>query len=167
MKIFYVISTNNHDFRDPYAFYRDGIFPSVNRYELFKYFYNNRFEKIPIYNLWRNYLEKLLFPEGFEDVDLVKALIKSYNLETKSFHKNYGRILCMLDLTSFIEVCGLEGHMSVPLEIDELKGNFERNMNSYTRKTMIQQTPMDLKKVGDYPKKVDKMMALNKSKNYF
>ena len=32
---------------------------------------------------------------------------------------------------------------------------------------MLQHIPMDLKKVGDYPKKVEKMMPLDKFKNYF
>jgi hypothetical protein len=52
MKIFLdssnIISRNDHDFINPYSFFRNAIFPSVNGYELFRYFYNNKFEKIPI-----------------------------------------------------------------------------------------------------------------------
>lgn len=32
---------------------------------------------------------------------------------------------------------------------------------------MLQHIPMDLKKVGNYPKKFDKKMPLDKFKNYF
>ena len=32
---------------------------------------------------------------------------------------------------------------------------------------MLQNIPMDLKEVGDYPKKVEKMMPLDKFKNFF
>ena len=32
---------------------------------------------------------------------------------------------------------------------------------------MLQHVPMDLKSVGDYPKKVENMMPLDKFKNYF
>lgn len=56
------ISTNDHDFRDPYEFYRDATFPGGNRYELFRYFYNNKFEKIPVCNPWKKNLAKLIFP---------------------------------------------------------------------------------------------------------
>ena len=70
---------NDHDFREPYAFYKDTIFPGVNEYELFRCLYNNRFENIIFCNPWMKNLEKILFLKVFVDVDLVKALIKSYN----------------------------------------------------------------------------------------
>ena len=38
-----------------------------------------------------------------------------------SFYRCDGNILCMLDHASFIEAFGLEGQMSVPLNIDELQ----------------------------------------------
>ena len=65
-------------------------------------------------------MEKLIFPKVFIDVDLVKDLINSYNLATKSFHRHNGSILCTIDRTSFIEAFGLEGQMDVPIDIDDL-----------------------------------------------
>ena len=48
-------------------------------------------------NPWEKNLGKLLAPEVFVDVDLVKALIKAYNLATKKFYNEDKIILCYLD----------------------------------------------------------------------
>lgn len=77
------ISKNDHDFREPYSLCKDATCPSVDEYELFRYFYNKRFSKILVCNSWKNNLAKLIFLEVFVDVNLVKALIKSYNIATK------------------------------------------------------------------------------------
>lgn len=45
------ISKNENDFRDMYAFYRISIFPSIDGYELFRYFYNNKFNKIHVQSM--------------------------------------------------------------------------------------------------------------------
>lgn len=75
----------DHAFVDPYTLCRDATFPGVIGYDIFKYFYHNREKKITVCNAWKKNLEKLIFPEVFVDIDLVKALIKSYSLVTKSF----------------------------------------------------------------------------------
>ena len=76
-------------------------------------------------------MEKMIFTKFFLDVDLVKALIASYNLATKSFHRYNGSILCALDRTSLIEAFGLGGQMSVLIGIEDLQGKFERNKHHY------------------------------------
>ena len=87
------------------------------------------------------------------------------NPTIKSFHRHNKSIICTLDHASLIEAFVLEGQMSIPLDIDELQGKFETNTHAYTGKAMLHHIPMDLKKVGDYPK-VDKMMHVGKFKNY-
>ena len=103
------ISTNDHIFRDPYALVRDVECPRTDGFELFKYFYENRTDKVPIYNPWNRNMAKVICPEVFIDVDLVKALIKSYNPITRTFQRHNGSFLCILDRTSFIDAFKLEG----------------------------------------------------------
>ena len=54
--------------------------------------------------------------EVFIDVDLMKALIKDYNLATHSFHKRDKSVLCSLEKESFIKAFGLEGPMGSKIE---------------------------------------------------
>lgn len=110
---------------------------------------------------------KLIFLEVFVDADLVKALIKAYNHVTKAFHKHDGSILCTLDKTSFIEDFGLEGQMSVQIDVDELQVKFKTSKSYYTRKVMIHHILYNLKKVGDIPKEVVDTLPLRKFNGYF
>ena len=55
---------------------------------------------------------KFLVPEVFVDVDLVKALIKAYNLATRTFYSEDKSILCFLDKNVVIEAFGLGGPLS-------------------------------------------------------
>ena len=73
------------------------------------FFYKNRIEKVPVCNPWNRNMTKLIFPEAFVDVDLLKTLINSYNIVTRTFHKHNRSILCTLGRNYFIESFGLEG----------------------------------------------------------
>ncbi len=66
-----------------------------------------------------------------------------------------------------IEAFGLEGAMSKLVGLIDLQEQFERNTKAYIGNSMLQHIPMGLKQVGDYPKKVDNKMPLDKFKNYF
>ena len=83
------------------------------------FFYNKRFRKGLFSNPWVRNLVKIIFSEVYVNIDVVKSLIKSYNPITKSFHWHDKIILCTLDHSSFIKAFGLEGQMSVPIDIDE------------------------------------------------
>lgn len=102
---------DDHAFVDPYSLCRDVVCPGVTGSEFFKYFYYNREKKILVRNPWKMKMAKLIFPEVFVDVDLIKTLFHCYNLATKSFHKKDGTILCKLDHESFIDAFGLDGAM--------------------------------------------------------
>ena len=91
-------------------------------------------------------MEKLIFPKVFVDVNLVKALINSYNLVTKSFNRHNGSILCTLHRTSFIEAFGLEEQMDVPIDIDDLQGKFGRNKTHYLNNVMLPHIRYNVKK---------------------
>lgn len=103
------MSTDDKAFINPYAACRDALVPGMNGYELFMYFFYNRVERVPICNPWMRNLAKLIMPNVFVDVDLMKELIRSYNPITKCFHRYDGSILCTLDRNTFIEAFGLEG----------------------------------------------------------
>ena len=89
---------------------------------------------------------KLIFLEVFIDVDLVKALINSYNPATNFFHRSNRSILCTIDRTSFIEAFGLEGKMDVPIDVKDLQGRFERNKSQYINNVMKPHIPFSIKK---------------------
>ena len=101
------------------------------------------------------------------DVDLVKALINSYNIATNYFHRHNGSILCIVDKTSFIEAFGLEGQTDVPIDIYDLQGKFERNRSHYENNVMVPDSPCNIKKSKKMPKKVEKHLPLSKFKGYF
>lgn len=130
------------------------------------FFYNNIFKNPLALNPWRRNLAKLIFPEVYVDVDLLIPLIVTYNPTTKSFHKKDGRILCTLDHASFIEAYGLEGQISVEVDIQDFQEKFERNVKFYTSKMMIHNILYELKSIKQIPKKVDKMLPVDKFNNY-
>lgn len=103
------MSVDEKAFIDPYTKCRDALVPDTNGYELFMYFDCNRVEVVPICNPWKHDLAKLIVPEVFVDVALMKELIKAYNPITRGFHRYDGSSLCTLDINSFIEAFGLEG----------------------------------------------------------
>ena len=88
---------------------RDAECQRVTGYDLCMFFYQNRIENVPVCNPWNKNMAKLIFPKVFIDVDLLKALINSYNPITRAFHRHNGSVLCTLDRTSFIEAFGLMG----------------------------------------------------------
>ena len=162
-----VVSMNNHVFKEPYFLCKDVVCPQTNGFSLFMYFYHNRNMNIPIYNPWKRNMENLIFLKVFIDVDLVKALINSYNPATKSFHRHNGSILCTIDRTSFIEAFGLEGQMDVPIDVEDLQGRFERNKSHYINNVIKPHIPFSIKKAGQIPKEVEKHLPLSKFKGYF
>ena len=94
-------------------------------------------------------------------MDLLKALINSYNLVTRTFHRHNGSILCTLDRTSFIEAFGLEGQMDVPIDIEDLQGKFGRNKTHYLNNVMLPHIPYNVKKARQIAKKVEDHLPLS------
>ena len=80
-------STNTHELRNLYSFFRDTNFPNTNGGELSCFLYDNKLKKPPTSNPWYKNLGKLFIPEVLVNGDLVKALFKAYNPTTQSFHK--------------------------------------------------------------------------------
>ena len=105
------------------------------------YFYQNRIEDVLVCNLWNRNMAKLIFPEVFIDVDLLKALINSYNPITRAFHRHNGSVLCTLDRTSFIDAFGLMGQMDVPIDTADLQEKFGRNKTYFVNNVMLPHIP--------------------------
>ena len=156
------ISENDHIFRDPYFLVHDAECPRTNGFDLFMFFYQNRIEKVPVCNPWNRNMAKLIFPEVFIDVDLLKALINSYNPTTRTFHRHNGSILCTLDRTSFIEAFGLMGKMDVPIDTAELQRKFEQNKTYFVNNVMLPHIPFSVKKAGLIPRKVRDFLPLSR-----
>ena len=139
------ISANDHIFKDPYFLVHDAECPTINGFDLFMFFYKNRIEKVPVCNPWNRNMAKLIFPEVFIDVDLLKALINSYNSITRTFHRHNGSILCTLDRTSFFEAFGLMGQMDVPIDTADLQRKFEQNKTYFVNNVMLPHIPFRVK----------------------
>ena len=89
-----------------------------------------------------------------------------YNPTNKYFNKEYRSILCKLDCASFIEALRLEVKITSEVDIQDLQEKIERNVKLYTSRVMIHHIPYELKLVGEIPKKVDKMLLVEKFKIY-
>ena len=115
---------------------RDVVVPNTNAYDLFWFFYVNRNKGCPVSNLWDKNLGKLLAPEVFVDVDLVKSLLKAYKPTTRIFYTEDRRVLCYLDKNTVIEAFGLDGPMSIKFNIEYLNKRFKESTNSFTKGVM-------------------------------
>ena len=78
-------SADEHIFFDPYAKCRDARCPDANGGEPFYYFYCNREKKVPVCNPWKKNLAKLIVPEVFLDIDLMKACFNVIILSLSPF----------------------------------------------------------------------------------
>lgn len=141
--------------------------PKTNAREMFLFFYKNRFRGNPISNPWDRNLGKLLCPVVFMDIDLVKALVKSYNPAIRAFHRQDKSILCSLDKNTFIQVFGLVGSLSVDINTEELNDKFERHPGAYTKKVIFKHILPYMLKVGDIPKHVKDSLTMEHFKRYF
>ena len=56
--------------------------------------------------------------------------------------------------------------MGVEIYIKDFQEKFERNVRFYTSKVMIHHIPYELKSIEGIPKKVEKMILVDKFKNY-
>ena len=94
------------------------------------------------------------------DVDLIKALIKSYNPTTKNFYKKDMSILCRLDKETFIEVFDLGGLVKKEIEKEKMNETFKNSKSFFTRRFMKRHIPNSKIEKGEMPKKVGDLMPL-------
>ena len=139
----------------------------TNVYELFWFFYVNRNKGCPVSNPWDKNLGKLLAPEVFLDVDLVKALVKAYELATRTFYNADRSILCCLDKIAVVEAFGLDGPMSKKIDLEYLNKRFKESTNSFTKGAMKRHIIRDRLEVGDIPKRLTTTVPLEYFKPYF
>ena len=79
---------------------------------------------------------KLLAPEVFVDVDLMKVLIKAYKPAIKTFYNEDRSMLCCLDKNALVEAFGLNGSMSKKVDMEYLNKRFKESTNSFTKTAM-------------------------------
>ena len=118
-------------------------------------------------NPWEKNLGKLLALEVFVDVELVKELIKSYNLATKTFYNEDRSILCYLDKNAIVEEFGLEGHVLKKVDIEYLNKRFNNSTNSFTKVAMKIHIIQDRLDASDIPMKLTTTMPMEYFKPYF
>lgn len=162
-----VQSTNSPILKDPYHFCRDVIVPETNGNELFYFFYNNILYKPPISNLWNKNLGKLILLEVFVNVDLIKALIKVYNIVGHAYHKKDRSILCTLDKETCIEFFDLGGPMTHIIKLEKLEETFKNQKSFLISKVTRRHIPRSMKEKGEILKKVGDFMPLEYFRRYF
>ena len=108
-----------------------------------------------------------MVPKNFVDVDLVKALIKAYNLSRRMFYMEDRSILHCLDKNVVIETFGLGGPMSRKIDAEYLNKRFKETTNSFTKGAMKRHIIKDRLDVGDIPKKLTTTMPMEYFKPYF
>ena len=118
-------------------------------------------------NPWDKNLGKLLVPEVFMDVDLVKALVKAYEPTTRTFYNVDRSILCYLDKIAVVEAFGLDGPMSKKIDVEYLNKRFKESTNSFTKGAMKRHIIRDRLEVEDIPKKLTTTMPMEYFKPYF
>ena len=57
--------------------------------------------------------------------------------------------------------------MGQPLDLKDLKRRFEVHPTAFIGNSLLQHIPRELKRVGDYPKKIKDKIPMDKFKNYF
>lgn len=97
-------------------------------------------------------------PKVIVDVDLIKALIKSYNPTTKSFHRKDMSILFRLDRETFIEVFDLGGPMKKAIEKETMNETLKNYKIFFTGRVMKRHIPNSKLEKGEMPKKVGDLM---------
>ena len=110
---------------------------------------------------------KLLASDVFVDVDVMKELIKAYNLATKTFYNEDRRILCYLDKNVVVEAFGLDRPMSKEVDMEYLNKRFKESTNSFTKVAMKRHIIQDQLDAGDIPKKLTTTMPMEHFKPYF
>ena len=74
--------------------------------------------------------------EVIVDVDLVKALIKSYNPITHGFHRKDMSLIYKLDSKTFIIVFYQGGPVTKPIELEKMNGTFNNQRSFFSGKVM-------------------------------
>ena len=72
-------------------------------------------------------------PKVFVDVELVTALIKAYELATRTFYTKYKSVFCCLDKNAVVEAFSLDGPMSKKVDVKYLNKRFKESTNSFTK----------------------------------
>ena len=111
-------------------------------------------------NPWEKNLGRLLEPKVFVDVDLVKGLIKSYNLSTKTFYNEDRSILYFLDKNVVIKSFGLGGPMSKKVDVEYLNKRCKESANFFTKETMKRHIIRDRLDARDIPKKLTTIVPM-------
>ena len=103
---------------------------------------------------------KLLALEVFVYMNLVKALIKSYNPATKTFYNEDKSILCYLDKNIVVKAFGLEGPMSKKMDVEYLNKRLKDSTNSFTKVAMKRHIIWDRLDARDIPKKLTTIVPM-------
>lgn len=76
-------------------------------------------------NAWRLDLWKLVIPNIFFNVDLIKKVGKSYNQDTKSVYTQKGVLVARFDRGSICEMFMLNPNVDMPIDFLSLGREYE------------------------------------------
>ena len=110
---------------------------------------------------------KLLAPEVFLEVDLVKAVVKAYEPAMRTFYNGDRSILCCLDKIAVVGAFSLDGPMSKKIDVEYLNKRFKESTKSFIEGVMKRNIIRDRLEVKDIPKKLTTIVPIEYFKPYF
>lgn len=103
----------------------------IRGFELFLFHYCRKTNHEPICNPWRMNLGKIVVPNVFLDVDLVKLLAEHYNSDLKPICDPQGKPFVHLSKNAIEEIFGFEDICDHPIVYEDLKNEYWRLDTTY------------------------------------
>lgn len=120
------------------------IWTEIRGHELFLFGYKRRKAPEPISNLWKRNLGKLVVPNVFVDVELMKALVDSYDPKTKTIYDYRGNPMVAINKQTIDMVFDLDWDVEEKIDMHKLSQEFF-NLEDIYRKWRL---PIHRPKVG-------------------
>lgn len=107
------------------------IWTEIRGHELLFFGYKRRDALEPISNLWKRNLGKLVVPNVFVDVELMKALVNCYNPRTKTICDYRGNTLVVINKQTIDMVFDLDWEVEESIDMKKLSQEFFSLENIY------------------------------------
>lgn len=100
-------------------------------YALFKHTYRKAYIERLVFNIWNLGLGKLVMPNVFVNVEIIKQLAATYNPDTRFLFTLGGQSLLPLNRDQICKVFQLDPNAQLPIDLGVLRREYERNRDSY------------------------------------
>jgi hypothetical protein len=123
------LNTNSADWEewtDKWSLCRNPVTPDYSGISLFHYFWNNRVKPAPICNPWDLNMAKLIVPDIYVDIGLIRELAKNYCPVARVIRKKNKETLVSIDRRSVAEVFGITGALCTDIDLTKIKADYAK-----------------------------------------